>query len=161
MTAETTTYQSETMAASVSEPVADPMPNPPEEESTRQNNGGHTQRPDGITLVAGYHFLIGTLLLLGTCGMAIPTIITGIVGFVEDPEALIATGILGVIGTIIMALSIVYLSTGYGLWTQRQWARTAAMALGVVSLFGVPIGTIIGGLILWYLMKPEVSLSFE
>lgn len=130
----------------------------PAQTTTAVDNGG--QRPDSVTLLAGYHFLVGALMLLGTCGLAIPTVITGIVGIVEDPEAFIATFILGVIAAIVMLLSLVYLSVGYGLWTQRQWARTAAIALGVVSLFGVPIGTIIGGVTIWYLLKEEVAATF-
>jgi hypothetical protein len=31
----------------------------------------------------------------------------------------------------------------------------------VISLFGAPIGTILGGLTLWYLLKPEVAAKFE
>jgi len=119
-----------------------------------------SQRPDGVTLLAGYYFLWGGLLLLGACGLAIPTVITGIVGFFDDPEVFIATFILGIIGVIIMLLSLLHLAVGYGLWTQRQWARTAAIALSVVSLFGIPIGTIIGGVSLWYLLQDEVAATF-
>lgn len=161
MTADATTHQLETSGDSPVDSPADSGANTETTESMPGGASGHIQRPDGITLVAGYHYLVGTLLLLGTCGLAIPTIITGIVGLVEDPEAFIATVILGVIGAIVMLLSLLYLSVGYGLWTQRQWARTAAMALGVVSLFAVPIGTAAGGLTLWYLMKPEVAVVFE
>jgi hypothetical protein len=128
--------------------------------ATQATTAPSTQRPDGITLLAGYHFLLGGLMLLGTCGLAIPTVITGIVGIAEDPEAFIATFILGVIAAIVMMLSLLYLTVGYGLWTQRQWARTASIALGVVSLFGVPIGTLIGGVTIWYLMKEEVAATF-
>jgi hypothetical protein len=36
----------------------------------------------------------------------------------------------------------------------------AAIALAILSLFGFPIGTVIGGLTLWYLLKPEVAEQF-
>ncbi|HXF60838.1 MAG TPA: hypothetical protein VNK95_04435, partial [Caldilineaceae bacterium] len=61
----------------------------------------------------------------------------------------------------VMATCILYLAVGYGLWTRRQWGRIAALALAVVSLFVVPIGTIAGGLTLWYLLKPEVAEQFQ
>lgn len=119
------------------------------------------QRDDGVTLIAGYHFFWGALLLLASCILAIPTLITGIVGFVDDPDALIATGILFVIGSIVMVLCLLYLVVGYGLWTLRRWGRTAAIALGVISLVNVPIGTFIGGATIWYLLKEDVAQKFE
>ncbi|MCB0088067.1 MAG: hypothetical protein KDE54_09160 [Caldilineaceae bacterium] len=118
-------------------------------------------RDDGVTLIAGYHFFWGILLLLGTCLLAIPTLITGIVGFVDDPDALIATGILFAIGSIVMVLCLLYLVVGYGLWTLRRWGRTAAIALGVISLVNVPIGTLVGGATIWYLLKENVAQQFE
>ena len=118
-------------------------------------------RDDGITLVAIYHFLLSGLFLLGTIGLAIPTVITGIVGVVEDPGALVATAILGVIATVTMLICLLLLAVGYGLWTQRQWARVAAIALAILGLFAFPIGTLLGGFILWYLIKPDVADRFR
>lgn len=118
-------------------------------------------RSDGITLLAVYHFLLAGLFLLGTVGTAIAVAITGIIGMVEEPDALIATAILGVIATLLMLLTILFLAVGYGLWTRRQWARIASLALAVLSLFAFPIGTFIGGLTIWYLIKPEVITEFE
>lgn len=118
-------------------------------------------RGDGLTLVAGYHFVVAALFLLGTIVMMIPTGILGIVSVVEDPDAMIAMFIVGFIAIITLVLCLLYLAVGYGLWTLKSWARVAALALAVVSLFGVPIGTITGGLTLWYLMQPEVAAKFE
>lgn len=119
------------------------------------------QRTDGMTLVAGFHFLVAALFLLGTLVMMIPTGILGIVSVVEDPDAMIAMFIVGGIGILTLGLCLLYLAVGYGLWTLKPWGRVAALALAVVSLFGVPIGTITGGLTLWYLMQPEVAQKFE
>ncbi len=118
-------------------------------------------RSDGVKLLAVYHFLVAGLFLLGTVGTAIPTIITAIVGIVEEPDALIATAILGVISILLMLFTILFLAVGYGLWTRRQWARIASLALGVLSLFAFPIGTFIGAVTIWYLIKPEVVVEFE
>jgi hypothetical protein len=60
-----------------------------------------------------------------------------------------------------MAISILNLVVGYGLWILKPWARIGAIALAIVSLIFMPIGTIAGGLILWYLLKPEVAVAFE
>lgn len=152
------------------EDVAAALPNPaqrepepaqsaPQSATSRQAVMG--ARSDGVTLLAVYHFLLAGLFLLGTVGTAIPAIITAIVGMVEEPDALIATAILGVISILLMLLTILFLAVGYGLWTRRQWARIASLALGVLSLFGFPIGTFIGALTIWYLIKPEVVAEFE
>ncbi len=135
-----------------------PQPTPPAEpvSSTLWK-----QRTDGLTLVAGYHFMVAALFLLGTLVMMVPTGILGIVSVVEDPDAMIAMFIVGTIAILTLGLCLLYLAVGYGLWTLKAWGRVAALALAVVSLFAFPIGTVTGGLTLWYLMKPEVAEKFE
>lgn len=134
-----------------------------EDKGWRETGQAFTQgaSSDGIKLVSAYHFLWSLLLLLGMCGVSIPTLITGIVGVSEDPEALIATAILGFVVFVLLLLSALWGAVGYGLWTRRQWARTAAIALGVLSLLAVPIGTLGGGVTIWYLLKDEVSQQFR
>lgn len=116
---------------------------------------------DGIKLISAYHFVWALLLLLMMCAVSVPTVITGIVGIAEDPEVFIATAILGFIVSILMLLSAIYGAVGYGLWTRRQWARTAALALGVMSLPAIPIGTLGGGVTIWYLLKDRVARQFQ
>lgn len=115
----------------------------------------------GIQLIAGYHFVIALLFLLGTVILAFPTVLLGIVGVAEDPGAFIGMFAVGIIAMVCMIFSILYLVIGYGLWTLRQWGRIAAITMGVLSLFFAPIGTIAGGLTLWYLFKTEVAARFE
>ena len=136
--------------------------------SVGQSSAPHTteraslrkDRDDGITLLALYNFVLAGAFLLGTVFVALPAGITAIVGIVEDPGALIATLILGVIAFVLMTFCILFLVVAYGLWTMRQWARVAAIALAMLSLFAVPLGTIIGGVTIWYLIKPEVAEQF-
>ena len=115
---------------------------------------------DGVKLVAIYHFILAGLFLLGTVGVAIPALITGMVGVASEPDALIATMILTIIGALLMAFTLLFIIVGYGLWTRRQWARIAAIVLAVLALFAFPVGTFIGALIIWYLVKPEVVADF-
>lgn len=129
--------------------------------TTAQDAQKWQRRGDGLTLTAGYHFVVAALFLIGTLVMMIPTSILGIVSVVEDPDAMIAMFIVGFIAIITLLLCLVYLAVGYGLWTLKPWSRVAALALAVVSLFAVPIGTVTGGLTLWYLMQPEVAAKFE
>ena len=157
--------------AQVQTPLPEPAP------TGQSNSGGYPTQPiapqssgskalwhernDGLTIIAGYHFVVAALCLLGTLIMMIPTGILGIVSVVEDSDALIAMFIVGAIAIFTLGLSLLYLAVGYGLWTLKAWGRVAALALAVVSLFGFPIGTIPGGLTLWYLMRPDVAAKFE
>jgi hypothetical protein len=118
-------------------------------------------RDQGVSLIAAYHFLVAGLFLMGTVTMSFPTLILGAVGILEDPGAFIGMLAVGMIALVTMIFCLVHLVVGYGLWTQRAWGRVAAMALAVVTLFAVPIGAIVGGAILWYLLKPEVAAHFE
>ncbi|MBX3014650.1 MAG: hypothetical protein KF832_24230 [Caldilineaceae bacterium] len=119
------------------------------------------QRGDGITLIAGYHFLVAGLFLVGTLILMLPTAILGLVGMVEDPGAFFGMMAVGFVALVTLVLCLVYLAVGYGLWTLRAWARIAAIALAMISLFGIPIGTIAGSITLWHLLRSEVAAKFE
>lgn len=119
------------------------------------------QRGDGLTLIAGYHFLVAALFLVGTLILLLPTAILGVVGMVDDPDAFFGMVAVGFVALVTLVLCLLYLAVGYGLWTLRQWARVTAIALAIVSLFGVPIGTVTGAITLWHLLRPEVAAKFE
>lgn len=119
------------------------------------------QRGDGLTLIAGYHFLVAGLFLLGTLILMLPTAVLGIVGMVDDPDAFFGMVAVGFVALTSLVLCLLYLAVGYGLWTLRQWARIAAIALAIISLFGIPIGTVAGAITLWHLLKTEVAAKFE
>lgn len=119
------------------------------------------QRGDGLTLIAGYHFLVAALFLVGTLILLLPTAILGFVGMVDDPDAFFGMVAVGFVALVTLVLCLLYLVVGYGLWTLRSWARVTAIALALVSLFGIPIGTIAGAITLWHLLRPEVAAKFE
>jgi hypothetical protein len=119
------------------------------------------ERDDWLTLIAAYHFLIGGLFLLATLVMMLPTFILGIVGISGEFGAFIGMFAVGLIAIVILLLCLLYLSVGYGIWTLQPWGRISAITLSIISLFFFPIGTIIGGLILWYLLKPEIAIRFS
>lgn len=131
----------------------------------QQANGGEVEvwarRSDGVTLVAVYHFVVAALFLVGTLIMAVPTLILGIVTLAEEPDAAIGFVAVGFIAAVLLALSLVNLAVGYGLWRVESWGRTGAIVLSIIGLLFFPIGTIIGAIILWYLLKPEVAAHFE
>jgi len=119
------------------------------------------QRGDGLTLIASYHFLVAGLFLVGSLILLIPTAILGIVGLAEDADALFGMVAVGFVAVLALVLCLLYLAVGYGLWTLRAWARIAAIALALISLVGIPIGTIAGAITLWHLLRAEVAFKFE
>jgi hypothetical protein len=82
----------------------------------------------------------------------------------RDPDAGTATAIVGVIGLLVAGLLFVItvadFIVGWGLWNRREWARLAALALAFLRLINIPLGTVIGGLILWYLLREDVKAEF-
>jgi hypothetical protein len=120
-----------------------------------------TQRPDGLTIISIWFYLCGAFFLFVTAAVAFLTIAFGIGAVADDVGMLIPSAIFGVIALAFMAMSILNLVVGYGLWIRKAWARVGAMALAIVGLLFMPIGTVAGALILWYLLTPEVAAVFD
>lgn len=120
-----------------------------------------TQRPDALTIISIWFYLAGAFLLLVTAAVAFMALVFGIGAVAEDMGLLIPTAVFGVITLAFMALSILHLVVGYGLWILKPWARIGAIALAIVSLLFMPIGTIAGALILWYLLQPQSAAIFD
>ncbi len=120
--------------------------------------------PDGVMLIALYHFLIGALTLLGACALfTVPILFT--VPTWSDPSAsrivpLLAFFLFLGVG-FLLALAIANIVIGWGLLRLAEWARIGAMILSLLRLLNFPIGTIIGALILWYLLQPQTAAAFH
>jgi hypothetical protein len=125
-----------------------------------------TRRSDGTTVIALYHFFDGFLNLLVMCGiLSIPLIVAVSVPVSGEPDAgipIAVTGIIGLLGGgLFLLLAVANFVVGWGLWQRREWARISAIGLAVLRLLNIPIGTIIGGLIIWYLLRSETRVEFE
>jgi hypothetical protein len=119
------------------------------------------RRPDVITIIAIYHFIVGGLALLGALAILIFAMLP--VTFSRgDPGgiavALAALG-LGLLATL--AFGVAAIIVGWGLLRLRNWARWGAIVLAILQLPAFPIGTIIGALIIWYLLTDEGREVFE
>jgi len=122
-------------------------------------------RSDGTTLIALYHFLSGFISLVGICGTLSLPLLVGLAartgGSPDDAAAaLIVTVVALLIGGLLLLITVANWVVGWGLWQGREWARVAALALAILRLFNVPLGTLIGGLIIWYLLREEVKAEF-
>jgi len=121
------------------------------------------KRPDGVTVIAVWYFVEAFFLLIGVCSLlalALPA--SGVFADIGDPtgEFWAYFGVTcGVIWLLISGIALVL--AGWGLLGMKQWARWLAFVLAILSLFAFPIGTVIGGVIIWYLLKGDVREAFE
>jgi len=75
-----------------------------------------------------------------------------------DSTAIRITSIIGQsIGTVLFIFAAPGFICGYGLITKKAWSRVFGIILSCLSLFSIPIGTIIGIYGLWTLFKDETK----
>jgi len=97
-------------------------------------------RPLGVTLIAFVYGLVGMLLLLGF----------GAAWYLR-----VASDLVGLAGSFLFILAIIYLTLSYGLWSGKSWAFYAFMLVqGIDFLLAFSsknlLGLAINGLLLWY-----------
>jgi hypothetical protein len=118
------------------------------------------KRPDGVTAIAVWFFVDALLMLFFACLLtAIP--LSGVLNEINDPIGEFWAVFSLTCGVIFILLSgILSVLAGWGLLRLKEWARWLAIILGIFSLFAFPIGTVIGALIIWYLLKEDVREAF-
>jgi len=57
------------------------------------------------------------------------------------------------IGLLVFLLPALYMSVGKAIQERKDWGRTVGIILGALMLIGIPIGTLIGGYILYCLIS--------
>lgn len=112
------------------------------------------RRPEGVTMIAIWHFLVVFVFLLGLIGMSIGTL--GIWADGSDFGDIIS----GTLAMGIAVLAMVFLATafgvvGWGLWTMKEWSRSAAMFLAILQLIVIPFGTAAGIATLVYMNRNQ------
>ena len=119
------------------------------------------KRPDGVTAIAVWFFVDALLLLFFACLLvAIPA--SGVIDEINDPIGEFWVVFSLTCGVIFILLSgFLSVMAGWGLLRLKQWARWLSIILGIFSLFAFPIGTVIGALIIWYLLKEDVREAFD
>jgi hypothetical protein len=111
--------------------------------------------PQGVK-ISGYIFIgLAALNLLAFCGVGV---FLGIAASGGDDENLITLGVALCLTLIFTAL---YVAVGYGLLKLQSWSRIAAIVLAILSLCSFPIGTILGGAVLYFMFQPEAQEAFS
>ncbi len=117
------------------------------------------KRPDGVTVIAIVHFFIGALVMLSAC-FVLATMPMMVMSEGSGGGRLVGTMAVGITGLMIIVFGLLPVLAGWGLLKLKEWARWLTIILAILMLFGFPVGTAIGGLIIWYLLKPEVAMAF-
>ena len=118
------------------------------------------KKPDGVIMIAVYYMLSALVFLIGSCAVLF-SLVT-VVSVVYDPvgAAWAAFGIgVGLFFSLIFLIGSVM--AAWGLLALKNWGRWAALVLAVPQLFGFPVFTIIGGLIIYYLVREDVVAAFN
>ena len=68
---------------------------------------------------------------------------------------------LTIIGGVIVLKAALGFIAGWGLLQREHWGRTAALVVGFVSLFNVPIGTALGIYTLWVLLPGQSEDEYK
>lgn len=124
------------------------------------------QRSNGVTIIAVYQFFIAFLSLLGICGLlSIPLIVGASTAAARAEGGPLATAIVSTVMVIasgwIFLVGLANAVIGWGLLKQHEWARIGALVLGGLRLLNIPVGTVIGALTIWYLLREDVKQEFQ
>ena len=118
------------------------------------------KRPDLLLLVAIWQFFSAFLYLIGIVAIAVFAFPEAL-GFRYGPANV--GSIFGLSIAIFVLLCCVGLSLagGIGILKAKSWGRIIGIVVAVLSLFWIPVGTVLGVLVLIYLTKSEVREYFE
>jgi len=132
-------------------------------------------RPTGVTVLAIVNWIIACGLIMLAAGFFVGFQFLSTMGVLGMPTALIsAIGTFG--GIVFLLFAAVEAFVGYGLWNLQEWARVVEIALFAIHLlFSIPrllfphmavfllprlVRMAIDGLVIWYLLQPQVRAAF-
>ena len=133
------------------------------------------QRPLGITILAVLAIIGG---ILGICGglsgIVGGSFLGGLAASAGASNAAALGGMLAVYSIVSLAFAVAYLAFGFGAWTLRPWAWMLGMVLAGLSVVfqlvalvagwttfgGAIIPLVVDGVIIYYLLTPDVKKAF-
>ncbi len=118
------------------------------------------KRPDLLILIAIWEFITAFGALIGISAIAVfafPDVIRPLWG----PAS--TGGIFGLSIAVLVLLCYIGIATagGLGLLNGKEWGRILSIAHAALSLFWIPVGTVIGILSIIYLTRSEVTDYFK
>jgi hypothetical protein len=127
-------------------------PAPAGHDSRSSHAGGTLTRPPAITVLAIIHFITAGLALL----TAIACLYVARTGADSGSDGRITV----IVAVIALAGAAVTGVCAIGLWTLKPYGRVVQLVLAAIGLLAIPIGTLLGGLLIAYLVKPGVKVLF-
>lgn len=122
------------------------------------------KRPDGVVLISIYHWVVAVLGLVSLCFMAMMPLFVAVVmaGSRETATGALVVFIFMIVAAFfLLLLTVAYAVVGWGLWRLKPWGRLGAIILAVLSMITcVPLGTVLGAVIVWYLFQPAAKAAF-
>ncbi len=117
------------------------------------------KRPDLLVLVAIWEFItaFGALIAAGFVALILSSIYPGIRvawGFA------LGTFIVSIIVLVLLTYVAMASAGGIGLLQGREWGRILTIITAIIALIRVPFGTVIGALVLIYLLQPDTRAYF-
>jgi hypothetical protein len=122
-----------------------------------QKEASRLRRPDSIILIAIWEFITAFLAFIGLLAVGFFALAT-VVAEVDRVAAGFGLSIAVILLIAFIAMSV---AGGIGLLTGKEWGRTIGIIHAVLSLFSIPVGTVIGVLILVYLSRSDVRDYFN
>ncbi len=117
------------------------------------------KRPDLLVLVAVWEFItaFGALIGAGFAALVFYSISPGIW---EAWGVALGTFIVSIITLVLLTYAGMAIAGGIGLLRGREWGRILTIIAAILALLRVPFGTVIGVLVLVYLLQPNVRAYF-
>ncbi len=113
-----------------------------------------------VTIV-GWILILEHAVLLAVAGFVF-VLLTGIGVASGDSQAMSILGIVGTsVGLFLAVLSIPGIVAGAGLLKRQAWGRYLSIAVAVLGLLNIPVGTLIGIYALWVLLQNSAGAYFR
>jgi hypothetical protein len=133
------------------------------------------QRPMGITILAVLAFIGGIFGICGGLGGIVGgSFLGGLAASYGASNASTLGGMIAIYSIVALAFAVADLVFGFGAWTLKPWAWMLGMVLfglnivfqlvaliaGWTTLGGIIISVAIAGVIIYYLLTPDVKKAF-
>lgn len=117
------------------------------------------KRPDALILIAVWEFITAIGFMIGISALFL----------FAFPEASRLHGVdnFGAVFGLSIAVFFLFVNAalalvaGIGLLAGKEWGRVLSIAYATLSLMRIPFGTVIGILVIVYLVRPETREYFE
>jgi hypothetical protein len=124
-----------------------------------------------VTMAAHVRVLAFLNIALGGFGLLLAVVVFGVAGSLPSllelthPATEVPVAVVQMVATfivcIVLALSLPWLISGFGLLGFHAWARVLTLILCGLNLLNIPFGTALGLYGFWVLLKPETEMLFQ